>query len=108
VPVEQLPVLVVMAQVLEVKMVTVVVTMAVVRSGLPAAMSAAGGGIGHNRERRGCERNRSDGGQKCAGGSHWRILGSGSSGETEPARANTTGRALHRDLLSTRTGRSRR
>ena len=99
-----------MAQVLEVKMVAVVVTVAVVRPSLSAAaMSAAGGRIGHNRERRRCEGNRSDGGgQKCAGGSHWRILGSGSSGEKEPARANTTGRALHRDLLSTRTGRSRR
>jgi len=78
VPVEQLPVLVVMAQMLEVKMVAVVVTVAVVRSGMSgAAMSAAGGRISHNRERRGREGNRSDGGgQKCAGGSHWRILGS--------------------------------
>ena len=77
-PVEQLPVLVVMAQMLEVKMVAVMVTMAVVRSGMSAAaMSAAGGRISHNRERRGREGNRSDGGgQKCAGGSHWRILGS--------------------------------
>ena len=99
-----------MAQVLEVKMVAVVVTVAMVRSGVSAAaLSAAGGRIGHNRERRRCDGNRSDGGgQKCAGGSHWRILGSGSSGETEPARANTTGRALHRDLLSRLPGGSRR
>jgi hypothetical protein len=110
VPVEQLPVLVAMAQVLEVKMVAVVVTVAVVRSGVStAAMSAVGGRIGHNCERRGCEGNRSDGSsQKCAGGSHGLILRQRSSGKKEPARANTTGRVLHRDLLRTLPGGSRR
>ena len=100
-----------MPELLEMKMMPVVARR--MRAAGRTAMPAARGCVARGRERgggqrnggNGCDEDEARGGHGCAGiatqGTGIRMQG--------PARADTTGRALHRDLLTcTGTGRSRR